>query len=144
MNVTLNFFRNNSDKNVLNKNIENGVTLSATLLKDTNIEEPSFLLSSAYNSYYNYLYCEELNKYYFVKPPTIMQGGMRQIDCEEDCLMSNADKIKNLICTVLKNENKSNGYLIDSDFNTLAYEEIVTKKFPHAFTDESVILMTIG
>lgn len=144
MQVTLQFYKNHSDSNVLNKSLENGVVLSATLKSDTSVEEPTFLLSKAFNYDYNYLYCPEFNKYYYVDKPTLTQGSMKNIKCREDALMSLADAILGLKCTVARNENFKNGYLIDNQYKAVAYEQVVTKPFPHAMIDNSVILMTMG
>lgn len=144
MQVTLNFFKNNSERNVLNKDLINGVVLTATLKADTPIEQPTFLLSKAFDYEYNYLYCEELDKYYFVDAPTITQGAMKNIQCTEDALCSLASKVLNLECTVSRNERYKNGYLIDNGYATANYEQVVTKAFPNAVDQDSVILMTMG
>lgn len=145
MTVTLNFFHNSSDTNVLNKNLINGATISAVLKEDTSEEEPVFILSNAnYNDYYNYLYCEELERYYFVAPPVHLQAGRVQLQCSVDVLETYKDDILNLRATVARNETYKNGYLMDGGYNSLAYEKVVTLPFPNGFQQDSVILMTMG
>lgn len=145
MNVTLNFYINDSDTNVVNKNLTNGKTINATLKTSTNVENPVFVLSrSAYDTYYNYLYCEELGRYYFVDSPVILQGGLIELSCKVDVLETYASEIKNLTCTVARNEKHKNGYLPDGKYKSVAYEQIVTKKFPNPINNDCVILMTMG
>lgn len=145
MNVTLNFFNNSNDSNVLNKNLVNGATIQATLKQDTATEEPVFVLSkSGYDSYYNYLYCEELGRYYFVDTPTILQGGIVELHCSVDVLMTYANDIKNIECTIARNETKIDGYLYDDAYKIRAYKDIVTKTFPRGLTENSLVLITLG
>lgn len=132
------------DNNVVNKNIESGSTVSMVRTINTNIVNPSFLISKDIFNNQNYLFCDELQRYYFINNVTLLPGGMLQLDCSVDVLTTYKDSIKNLTCTVARAENNFSGYLPDSSLPLYAFEEIVTRKFPNAIDDDSLILMTIG
>ena len=63
---------------------------------------------------------------------------------ELDPLMTYETEIRNLICTVDRNEIDSDSYLYDENYKIDAFNNIVTKKFPVGFTDESYIFITVG
>lgn len=82
--------------------------------------------------------------YYFVKDVVLVRSGVCEIHLELDPLMTYETEIKNLICTVDKNEKMANAYLIDNEYKILACDNIVTIDFPQGFGDEQLILLTIG
>lgn len=92
----------------------------------------------------NYVYIPSLSNYYFVDD--IIFGGANQVTlkCHEDVLMSYKDDILKLNCTIARNTILKNGYLVDPQYKTVAYEEIVTKGFPQEISGFSTILMTVG
>lgn len=87
---------------------------------------------------------EERSNYYFIKDVVFIRSGVCELHLELDPLMTYETEIKNLICTVEKNEKLSNSYLVDNEYRILAYENIVTKTFPSGFDDESMILFAVG
>lgn len=92
----------------------------------------------------NYCYIAETNKYYFINPQYEIKNQTITIHLKEDILMSLKSQLLAQTCTISRNENLSNAYLIDSGYQMLAYSNIVTKTFPQGMTDESIILMTVG
>lgn len=92
----------------------------------------------------NYIYDSTIGKYYHITSKEMQIGGIYNVSCDIDALYSNRTQILGLEETIDRNEFLKNGYLIDNDYQTYAYEQIVAKKFPNAMVDDSIILMTIG
>lgn len=91
----------------------------------------------------NYVMLDLTQKYYFIESYEV-ENNTCFIRLKEDVLMSYANQIRALNCTVLRNENRANAYLMDEGYNILAYDKIVTKKFPNAIDQDTVILLTVG
>ena len=83
-------------------------------------------------------------KYYFVKDFKISPTSIYTFYLEEDVLMTYADNLKALTCTLDRSETIFNGYLPDSEFKSLGYRAIACVKFPQALNNDSYILMTTG
>jgi len=82
--------------------------------------------------------------YYFIRDIVFIRSGIVELHLELDPLMTYENEIRRLDCTIRKNENVGNAFLMDSEYQILAYENIVTKEFPIGFSDESMILITVG
>lgn len=85
MNIT--FYQNKSDNIVVNKNLEEIITIDAKPYGNINVETPSFLLdlhNDIANA--NYVYVEEFQRYYFVDTRELLQGGKTLIKCHVDLL----------------------------------------------------------
>lgn len=87
---------------------------------------------------------ETRTNYYFIRDVKLIRSGICELELELDPLMTYETEIRNLICTVHKNEKIANSYLMDENYQILAYENIVTKKFNYTFDDETMILLTVG
>lgn len=92
----------------------------------------------------NYIYLSDKNRYYFVENHSFQKGQKVVYKLLVDVRTSHKEGIRALTCTVTRNENLKNGYLPDSSYKTYAYEQIVCKAFPNKFTNNSIILMTVG
>ena len=57
---------NNSEKNKINKSLTTGVTLSGTLRNESNVVNPSIVISIENPTIYNYAYIEDFKRYYFI------------------------------------------------------------------------------
>ena len=146
--MRITFYSNVSDSIVVNKKINYISAISdAKIINETDILNPSIIVSRNFYdniiSQANYLYIDKLKRYYFINNISFADS-MIVIDCTVDVLMSYKDEIKNLYCTVKRNENIKNGYLNDDNYNVYSYENVVCKAFPKGLTDNSIILMTVG
>ena len=92
----------------------------------------------------NYIYLSDKNRYYFVEKHYFQKGQKVVYELLIDVRTSHKEGIRGLTCTVTRNENLKNGYLPDSSYKTYAYEQIVCKAFPNKFSNNSIILMTVG
>ena len=146
--MTITFYNNESDTIVVSKKITSISSISnAKIINETDIVNPSIIVSRKfYDSLIlkaNYLYIDKLERYYFINNISFAES-MIVIDCTVDVLMSYKSEIRNITCTVTRNENLKNGYLNDDNYNIQAYKQVVCKMFPNAINNDSIILMTAG
>lgn len=96
--MKLQIYNNNSNTNVLNKNITLVNTLDFSLKTDNSILQPVLILKN-YNSG-NYCYIEQFKRYYYITDIKLLTGGLYQLQLEVDVLMTYKDIImKNPIST---------------------------------------------
>lgn len=136
-----------NDNNNLVKEFTTINEVNANLKKDTSIINPVFEISYTELSNLkniNYCYVADFGRYYYVDNIDMGVGGIMFVNCSVDVLMSFKDSIKNIEGTVKRAENLSNGYIIDDNYKSLAYSNIVTKRFPHAMENDTFVLMTVG
>ena len=146
--MTITFYNNESDAIVVSKKITQISSINnAKIINETDIVNPSIVVSRKfYDSIIlktNYLYIDKLERYYFINNISFAES-MIVIDCTVDVLMSYKKQIRNLTCTVTRNENLKNGYLNDDNYNIQAYKQVVCKMFPNGINNDSIILMTAG
>lgn len=145
MNISL--YINKSDPRVLSKNISSSTVLSYTgtardvfdvMGGDITIATPTDI------SKYNYCYISDVSRYYFITNIKVIRDGVWQLSLKIDVLMTYNAAIRALSGTVERNTNVNNGYISDPEYKALTYSNIVTKAFPNAMTNDSIILMTVG
>lgn len=146
--MTITFYNNESDAIAVNKKITSISSINnAKIINETDIVNPSIIVSrNFYDSIIlkaNYLYIDKLDRYYYINNISFAES-MIVIDCIVDILMSYKKQIRNITCTVTRNENLKNGYLNDDNYNIQAYKQVVCKMFPNAINNDSIILMTAG
>lgn len=146
--MTITFYNNESDAIVVSKKITSVSSINnAKIINETDIVNPSIIVSRKfYDSLIlkaNYLYIDKLERYYYINNISFAES-MIVIDCTVDVLMSYKKQIRNITCTVTRNENLKNGYLNDDNYNIQAYKQVVCKMFPNGINNDSIILMTAG
>lgn len=140
-------YKTASEKNKLNKQLELIKEINVKLLNDTEILKPVIEVShipikDLNNA--NYMYIPDLNRYYFIDNIELMTGNNVYISGSVDVLMSYMADILNLKGTVKRAESLKNGYIIDENYKSVSYSQIVTKRFPNSMNQDSFILMTVG
>ena len=146
--MTITFYNNESDAILVSKKITQISSINnAKIINETDIVNPSIIVSRKfYDSLIlkaNYLYIDKLERYYYINNISFAES-MIVIDCTVDVLMSYKKQIRNITCTVTRNENLKNGYLNDDNYNIQAYKQVVCKMFPNGINNDSIILMTAG
>lgn len=140
-------YKTTSEKNKLNKQLELVKEINVKLLNDTEILKPVIEVSHIpikdLNSA-NYMYIPDLNRYYFIDNIELMTGNNVYISGSVDVLMSYMADILNIKGTVKRSESLKNGYIIDENYKSVSYSQIVTKRFPNSMNQDSFILMTVG
>lgn len=141
------------DEHKVHKNLSILGSYTGTLRDDCSMEHPKLLVQvpEATAQQANYAAISagtelERTYYYFIRDKIMHRTGIVELQLECDYLMTFEDEIKNLVCTVDRTEdqNYTNAYLVDNEYQILACENIVTKTFPIGFTDESMVLLTVG
>ena len=144
--MTITLYQTKSDKKRASKDLTLSATLNNARLYDVfDVLHPRLKVSretfDAIKSC-NYAYIPDFGRYYFVKYE--IDSNFVLLNCEVDVRTSYKDGIRDLTCTVTRNENLKNGYLHDSNYNVYAYEQVVCKMYPNAINQDSIILMTVG
>ena len=146
--MTITFYNNESDRKLLDKKITVVKAVSnAKIVNETDILNPTILISRGFYDTYilkaNYIFIDSLKRYYYINNISFVES-MVQISCSVDVLMSYKNEIRNITCTISRNQNLKNGYLNDDNYNIQAYKQVVCKMFPNAINNDSIILMTAG
>ena len=90
---------------------------TAHIKDDTSIISPSIVLSYKKISTLrkcNYLYIPSMGRYYYVNDIVLKQGGMYELKCHIDVLMTYKGDIRNITTLILRQENVNNPYIEDS------------------------------
>ena len=145
--MNINFYKNTSDNNVLNKNITLISTHNIKLKDECNIMTPSILIHGDISNDINYAYIEKWGRYYYVRDKKSLNNGIYEINLTVDVLMSFKEKILNLQCIIDKQQDSTNinKYYDDGSFTVSSKEFIETINFPNGFNDNGeFILITAG
>lgn len=145
--MTIELYQNLSDNKVVDKKITLLKTFeNVKLLDEFDVLRPRLKFSrETFSDLYdrcNYCFIPDFGRYYYIEK--MLESNFVYLICEVDVRKSYADALRDLTCTVTRNENLKNGYLPDGSYKTLAYEQIVCKAFPNKFNNDSIILMTVG
>lgn len=131
--MTFTFYSISDDKNVIEKILgEPLASVEGNISNDCSIITPIFVVDTAFKKYPNYVYCDELARYYFINDIKVGMGGMRQfIYCTVDPLMSFQSDILGLNVYVERNEFQCNNMLADNQIplESEAQIELTTTKF---------------
>lgn len=151
--MTIKLFENSSDNRVVNKELGFPLDVeNVTLKQPTNIINPSFIFSfgtiADVNEYtrFNYLYCKDFDRYYYITNITFLQGKMIQFDCKVDVLMSFKNSILETTQYIARQEYQRNDYIADESFNFQGNDQLETIPFGSNMIIDSnrFILTTIG
>lgn len=146
--MTCDLYSTKSENNVLSKTLnEIKKNIAVKLKNDTSIIRPTFILSNDNINFkeLNYLYCEDFGRYYYVDNIILLKGGLLEIECHVDVLMSFADDIKNASVLVLNSETNANTYLPSNVWRNDVRETTEILNFQNGFSNEpQFILITAG
>lgn len=140
------FYNNKSDKRYLNKTIEAKYSnIPIEVLEPSSIIRPSLRVSSGLvGQSVNYIYVNELERYYYIKD-WIMENGHIRLECEVDVLMSFKDAIKQQNVILSRQEKNYNLYQVDNKMKLLNAPATRVIEFPSGFdysTQEFVLILT--
>lgn len=144
MDITLQI--NNSEKNRLDKNITDIITLSGTLRDQTSIINPVIVIEGDLSSYVNcnYMTISAFNRSYFINNITSINNNLFEISAHVDVLSTYKTQIRANSAIIARQEKKWNLYLNDGVFKTYQNPHIVTKAFPSGFTQQHFIFSVAG
>lgn len=130
--VTLIFYKNLSDRRVLNKNIAEITTIDNVLfLDDTSVTNPRFdlVLSADIISEINYCYCENLKRYFYIDNIAPSAGGHYIINCSVDVLKTYREQILKIPALIYTQTSNTNSLLANSLIPQQANEQIQNLMF---------------
>lgn len=111
--MKLKIYNNNSNGNVINKNITLINELDFNLKSDNSILQPILVLKNYVGG--NYCYIDEFKRYYFINDVRLLTGGLYELHLNVDVLMTYKDIIINNPITTQKIVKLNN----EIDFTTL-------------------------
>lgn len=143
--ITLKLQQNNSEEICLDKNIVDVSEETATLKDNVNIVHPTFLLRLPTIPVFNYITCEDLNRQYFVRSVSSV-NGFWEISCDCDVLSTYKNEIRSNKAIIRRQENNWNLFYNDGSFRTYQNPHIITKSFPYGFnpSNPSFVLAVAG
>lgn len=146
--MTVTFYKNSSDNNVLDKSITPAFTnpITGTLREKTSMLNPSILFEISPSSLkdVNYMYITEFDRYYFIEDIIADSNGLTRVVGRVDVLMSYADSIKNSEAIVKRNAISYNLLLNDGSLAAYADGYVLAYKFTGGFNTEQLVLITAG
>lgn len=137
---------NNSEKNRLDKNVTDIVTLSGTLRESTSVIDPKIVIEGDLSAFVNcnYMTIPVFNRSYFINNITSINNALFEISAHVDVLSTYKSQIRQNSAIIARQEKKWNLYLNDGVFKTYQNPHIVTKAFPSGFTEQHFIFSVAG
>lgn len=151
--MEIKFYRISEDPRTVKKTLINtgtGANLQATLTgnikTDCSIIKPVLEVqysADVFNS--NYVYIAAFNRYYFITDTEVSTQRLK-VYLDEDDLMSHYAEIYKLTCVVERQEAKfrSNLYMDDPMFKTIAPKQWVPLPFPKSFDKTGSYVLCVG
>lgn len=95
------------ERNKINKILGNEITFNISIKENVSAINPIIKIKSDVDlSYYNYMYIESTQRYYFIDNIEMLQGGLFNLLCSSDVLMSFKNEILE-ITGIVTETNKS-------------------------------------
>lgn len=156
-NITLDLYRTSSDERMVSKTLNDKYSFDKINLKqDCSITHPVFVLGKTSSSEamdtvgwwrkYNYCYCENFERYYYIRNIVFQKTGLVELQCEVDPLMSFKYDILNTTQLVTRQECKQQRYIPDSSLPIHAAVKTQITTFGNAVggNDYTLVLETVG
>lgn len=131
MSLTVTLKVNSSPVEKIGKTLSAGNSYSCLLKDKTSILKPVITLRTTDSiTGFNYMYIEELGRYYFIDDIISLHDCEWQISGHVDVLETYAAAIKANSAVIRRQAHLYNLYLDDPEFHVLNYERIQCYKFP--------------
>ena len=123
--ITLELYRCPSDERMVSKTLNDKFTFNhITFKNDTSIMNPVFIVGAIKGNKepmytvvwwrkFNYCYCPNLERYYFITDITFTRQGLVELNCSVDPLMSFKEDILASTQLITRQENKIQKYIPD-------------------------------
>ena len=156
--ITLELYRCPSDERMVSKTLNDKFEFKhITFKNDTSIINPVFIVGAIKNNIepmdtvgwwrkFNYCYCPNLQRYYFITDITFTRQGFVNLTCSVDPLMSFKDDILNSSQLVTRQENKQQKYLPDQSLPIHSQVKNEIRQFGDNIggAESTIILITSG
>lgn len=152
--MVANIFKTKSAPNVVNKTLTEVVTFDEVIFKeDTSLLNPTIIINGVSNasSYTiedigtsNYFSIPKVNRYYFITDITMMSGGRVAITGKVDVLMSFKTDILSSTQLIVRQEKKTNNYLIDTDIPLSSKKQVIEHEFGDSIVDSGYYILAVN
>lgn len=139
--MDIKFYNTKTPKNYLMKVLSDEMALSISFKDKVNIINPVLIIKSDTFLNYNYVYMEDLKRYYFIDTITFLNKNTYELTLSLDVLMSYKDDILNSKGYVLKS---NNNYLNNVESQVKKEVDIIESDVELPFGDGSLIMVTLG
>lgn len=140
-------YTNNSDNNVVYKSLTNSRPYDVIIKTPSNVITPIVTITTNDNiSQYNYGYIPDFGRYYYITSIKPIVYGVWEVTLKVDVLMTYKNQLGNFEVIIERSASSFTPYLNDPDIKTLAYDNVVLKKFPLTplTKNAATILTTVG
>lgn len=147
-------YKTKSAPNVVNKTLSEVVTFEEVIFKeDTSLLNPTIIINGVSNdsSYTiedigtsNYFSIPKVNRYYFITDITMMSGGRVAITGKVDVLMSFKSDILGSTQLIVRQEKKTNNYLIDTDIPLSSKKQVIEHEFGDSIADSGYYILAVN
>lgn len=147
-------YKTKSAPNVVNKTLSEVVTFEEVIFKeDTSLLNPTIIINGVSNasSYTiedigtsNYFSIPKVNRYYFITDITMMSGGRVAISGKVDVLMSFKTDILGSTQLIVRQEKKTNNYLIDTDIPLSSKKQVIEHEFGDSIADSGYYILAVN
>lgn len=147
-------FKTKSAPNVVNKVLTEVVAFDEVIFKEeTSLLNPTIIIngvsnSSSYNiediGTSNYFSIPKVNRYYFITDITMMSGGRVAITGKVDVLMSFKSDILGSTQLIVRQEKKTNNYLIDTDIPLSSKKQVIEHEFGDSISDSGYYILAVN
>lgn len=145
--MLLNIYKNTSANNNIHKNIVLLKTVDVKIKSPCDLVHPIFIIrkdSALPLKVTNYCYVKDLGRYYYIDNITMDNGGIMNLHCTCDVLMSFASQILNRTTLVERQEHKYNNYIADNELKVRQKRVMTTKNIGNLGNNYSYILTVTG
>lgn len=147
-------YKTKSAPNVVYKTLSEVVSFEEVIFKeDTSLLNPTIIINGVSNasSYTiedigtsNYFSIPKVNRYYFITDITMMSGGRVAITGKVDVLMSFKTDILGSTQLIVRQEKKTNNYLIDTDIPLSSKKQVIEHEFGDSITDSGYYILAVN
>jgi hypothetical protein len=146
--MVITLYRNNSERNCVNKVLTNERILNGSLRGETSIKTPVINIAGDENTvFYNYAFIDEFNRYYFITDIKSIRTGIWEISFLCDVLMSFKSDILNSYAVIDHTmEHDISNYLSSDIWTTLVKDktDIINFSGSSLLDSGEYILITAG
>ena len=152
--MVLKLFKTKSAPNVVRKSLSEVLAFDEVIFKeDTSLLNPTVIINGVSNSSTytiedigkcNYFSIPKVGRYYFITDIVMLHGGRVAISGKVDSLMSFKTDILASTQLIVRQEKKTNNYLIDTEIPLSSKKQIIEHEFGDAIRDSGYYIIAIN
>lgn len=138
---------NSSEREKLDKTLNDIATLTGTLRAETSIIDPVIMVSGSTLAALraaNYMTIPDFGRSYFITGIRSIRNGLVELSGHVDVLSSFKTQIRANRAITSRQENRNNLYLNDGSLRAYQDPYVITTAFPNGFTTQSYVLAVAG